>query len=79
MVTFIGFAMSIFSFALGLSAVYDHFIKQNTVPGWATIVVCVGFVCGIQILCLGVIAEYLGQLFQEAKARPRYIVEKTID
>ena len=77
LVTFIGFTMSIFSFAL--SAVYDHFIRQNTVPGWATIVVCVGFVGGIQILCLGIIAEYLGQLFQETKARPRYIVEKTID
>ena len=79
MVTCIGFIMSILSFLLGLSAVYDHFIRQNTVPGWATIVVCVGFVGGIQILCLGIIAEYLGQLFQETKARPRYIVEKTID
>ena len=79
LVTCIGFIMSILSFLLGLSAVYDHFIRQNTVPGWATIVVCVGFVGGIQILCLGIIAEYLGQLFQEAKARPRYIVEKTID
>lgn len=79
LVTCIGFVMSILSFLLGLSAVYDHFIRQNTVPGWATIVVCVGFVGGIQILCLGIIAEYLGQLFQETKARPRYIVEKTID
>ncbi len=78
-VTFVGFLMSVFSFVIGLSAVYDHFIRQNTVPGWATIVVCVGFVGGIQILCLGVIAEYLGQLFQETKARPRYIIEKIID
>ena len=44
LVTCIGFIMSILSFLLGLSAVYDHFIRQNTVPGWATIVVCVGFV-----------------------------------
>lgn len=79
LVTFIGFVMAVLSFVIGLSAVYDHFVRQNTVPGWATIVVCVGFVGGIQILCLGVIAEYLGQLFQETKARPRYIIEKTID
>ncbi len=78
-VTFVGFFMSVFSFVIGLSAVYDHFIRQNTVPGWATIVVCVGFVGGIQILCLGIIAEYLGQLFQETKARPRYIIEKTLN
>lgn len=79
LVTFIGFLMSAVSFIVGLSAVYDFYIRQNTVPGWATIVVCVGFVGGIQILCLGVIAEYLGQLFQETKARPRYIIEKNLD
>ncbi|MBQ4077752.1 glycosyltransferase family 2 protein [bacterium] len=79
LVTCIGFLMSVVSFIIGLSAIYDHYIRQNTVPGWATIVVVVGVVGGIQILCLGVIAEYLGQLFQETKARPRYIVEKTID
>ena len=71
--------MSVVSFIVGLSAIFDHYIRQNTVPGWATIVVCVGVVGGIQILCLGIIAEYLGQLFQEAKARPRYIVEKELN
>ena len=79
MVTFIGFIMAFLSFFVGLSALYDKYLGHGTVPGWATIVVCVGFVGGIQILCLGIIAEYLGQLFQETKARPRYIVEKVLD
>ena len=79
LVTFIGFLMALFSFILGISAIYEKYILDSTVPGWTTIVVIVSFVGGIQILCLGIIAEYLGQLFQEVKARPRYIVEKEIN
>ena len=78
-VTFIGFMMSFISFVLGFSAFIDKFIKHSTVPGWATIVVSIGFISGVQILCMGIIAEYLGQLFQEVKARPRYIIEKQVN
>ena len=78
MVTFIGFFMSFVSFFIGLSALIDKFTNNNPVPGWATIVVSIGFISGIQILCLGIIAEYLGQLFQEVKSRPRYIIESEI-
>lgn len=79
MVTFIGFFISFVSFLLGISAFIDKYIRHNTVPGYATTIVALAFIGGIQILCLGVIAEYLGQLFQEVKARPRYIIEKTAD
>ena len=78
-VTFIGFMMSFVSFILGLSAFIDKLIRHTTVPGWATIVAAIGFISGVQILCMGIIAEYLGQLFQEVKSRPRYIIKKKID
>ncbi len=77
-VTFVGFIMSFVSFLIGLSAIIDKFTNNNPVPGWTTIVVSIGFISGIQILCLGIIAEYLGQLFQEVKARPRYIIESEV-
>lgn len=75
-VTFFGFVMSFLCFLLGVSAIVDTLLKNNVVPGWATIVVAIGFIGCVQMLCLGVIAEYLGQLFQEVKARPRYIIEE---
>ncbi len=78
-VTFIGFMISFISFVLGFSAFIDKLMKHNVVPGWATIVVAIGFISGVQILCMGIIAEYLGQLFQEVKARPRYIIENQVD
>lgn len=79
MVTFIGFMMSLVSFILGFSAFIDKLVRHSTVPGWATIVVAIGFISGVQILCMGIIAEYLGQLFQEVKSRPRYIIEKELN
>lgn len=79
MVTFIGFLISFVSFIIGISAFIDKYIRHNAVPGYATTIVTLAFIGGIQILCLGIIAEYLGQLFQEVKARPRYIIEKTAD
>lgn len=78
MVTFVGFFVALISFCIGLSAFIDKVFLSKAVSGWATIVVTIGFIGGIQILCIGVIGEYLGQLFQEVKNRPRYIIENTV-
>ncbi|MDD3236851.1 MAG: glycosyltransferase family 2 protein [Candidatus Gastranaerophilales bacterium] len=75
MVTFVGFIISLFSFILCLSVVYEKLSSSYTLPGWSTIVAAITFIGGIQILSIGIIGEYLGQLFQEVKARPRYIIE----
>lgn len=79
MVTVIGFIMSFLSFLLGVFSIYDKIKNFNIVPGWATIVVAISFIGGIQILCLGIMAEYLGQLFVEVKNRPRYIIEEELN
>lgn len=52
-------------------------LGNNAVPGWASTVLPTYFLGGVQILCLGVIGEYLGKMYAEIKARPRFIVEKT--
>ena len=50
---------------------------NSAVPGWASTVLPAYFLGGIQIFCLGVIGEYLGKIYGELKARPRFIIEKT--
>lgn len=77
-VSYVGILMSIISFIIGFSAWWEKVFNNSTIPGWATIIVTIGFVGGIQILCIGIIGEYLGQLFQEVKSRPRYIIEKEL-
>ena len=48
----------------------------STVPGWASIICVVCFIGGIQMLCLGVIGEYIGKIYLETKRRPRYIISE---
>lgn len=69
----LGFFMALFSFGLGLQVVCEKIFFNSTPKGWATQVVMLAFFGGLQIFCLGIIGEYLGQVYREVKARPRYI------
>lgn len=52
----------------------------NTVQGWASMTCIVCFVSGVQLICLGIIGEYIGKIYMETKQRPRYIIsERTWD
>ena len=50
----------------------------KTVEGWATIVVSIWMLGGIQLLCLGIIGEYIGKIYIETKKRPKFIIDKFI-
>ncbi len=71
----LGFIMALFSFGLGVHVLIEKYILNNTPAGWATIVTLMAFFGGLQLFCMGIIGEYLGQVFREVKARPRYIIE----
>ncbi len=55
------------------------YFLNSTVAGWSSIVAIICFFGGIQILCIGVIGEYIGKIYMETKARPRYIISKKTD
>lgn len=74
----IGFFMGLFSLGLGLEVVYEKMILHSTPNGWATQVVLLAFFGGLQLFCMGIIGEYIGQVYNEVKARPRYIIEKEL-
>lgn len=69
----LGFLMALFSFGLGIEVLYEKIVLNSTPKGWATQIVFLAFFGGIQLFCLGIIGEYLGQVYREVKARPRYI------
>jgi glycosyltransferase involved in cell wall biosynthesis len=69
-----GAAISVLGFAYAAWLIIRTLIFGVDVPGYASIVVIVLFLGGVQLLCLGLIGEYLGRLYVEAKARPLYIV-----
>ena len=66
------------SFFLAAEVIFEKYVLHDTPSGWATLVILLAFFGGLQIFCLGIIGEYLGQIFQEVKARPRYLKEKEI-
>jgi hypothetical protein len=50
----------------------------NSFPGWASTVIPMYFLGGIQLLCTGIIGEYLSKIYLEVKGRPRYFIEKVL-
>ena len=78
MITGIGFITLILSFIVLIYSIVMKF-TGNTVSGWTFIVCSIWLIGGIQILCLGVIGEYIGKIYSETKERPRYIIEKILD
>jgi glycosyltransferase involved in cell wall biosynthesis len=77
-ITVLGMLVSLFSFGLAIWAFAIKLIFRLAIPGWASIVIPIYFLGGIQLLCLGVIGQYLAKIFAETKARPRFIVEKEL-
>lgn len=77
-ITFFGLAVSLLAFAAGLWAFAVWLVDADRVPGWTSIVLPVYFLGGIQLLSIGIMGEYLGKSYFEAKRRPRYIVEKSV-
>lgn len=75
--TILGALMAITGFSIGFKAVLEYLFTDNTVPGWASTIVVVVLVGGIQLIMLGIIGEYIGRIFMEAKRRPHYIVRET--
>jgi glycosyltransferase involved in cell wall biosynthesis len=51
-------------------------LRGDNVPGWASITLPIYFLGGVQLLALGIIGEYLGKIYLEAKGRPRYHIEE---
>jgi len=78
LITIIGFLLFMLSL-LGIAWVLiEKIILGNTIQGWASMMVSIYFIGGIQIMGLGILGEYIGRSFQQGKNRPRYIVEQEI-
>jgi len=78
LITLLGFVVSAFSFAMILFIVYGTLVMKAVIPGWASSVVPIYFLGGIQLLSIGILGEYVAKIYMESKRRPRYFVERTV-
>ena len=76
--TWTGVGAAILAF-LYLVSVFVQKMLGYTVEGWATIMVAMLFMGSIQLICLGIIGEYLGRIFNEVKPRPMYVIEEHLN
>lgn len=75
MITGMGIAVSLISF-IGVIWAVIRALTGHTVVGWTSTVCIICFMGGIQLICLGVLGEYIGKIYLEVKARPRYIISE---
>src|SRR5690606_22557756 len=76
--TYFGLLFALLAMLYGLYLLIRTMIWGTDVPGYASTMVAVIFMGGIQLVVLGIIGEYLGRLYSEAKGRPLYIVESRL-
>jgi polyisoprenyl-phosphate glycosyltransferase len=78
LISFIG--LVVFGGAMSVTgwALWAALFSDKTIPGWASVVLPMYFLGGVELLALGIIGEYLGKLYMEAKRRPRFFIEQTI-
>lgn len=75
LITFIGFTIFIITTMVSVWALWVRFFSHDAVPGWTSIVLPMYFLGGVQILCVGILGEYMGKIYHEAKSRPKYFIE----
>lgn len=75
LITGFGFLVAGISFIGILYAIFSY-VRGDTVSGWASMICIVCMLGGIQLICLGVIGQYIGKIYMEVKHRPRYIISE---
>ena len=78
MISVLGAVVCVFAFAMAIYALVEK-ILGNTGAGWASLMMSIWFIGGVQLLSVGLIGEYIGKLYKEVKRRPRYIIEAYIN
>ena len=78
LITAIGLIIFLLSSAMSIWVVFIKLFTNQAVSGWASTVLPIYFIGGIQLLSIGIVGEYIGKIYLETKSRPRFIIEKTV-
>ena len=74
MVMSLGVIIFTLSIVMLIYSLISHFLG-NTVLGWSSLIVSIWAIGGLQLLAIGIVGEYIGKMYMETKARPKFIVE----
>jgi polyisoprenyl-phosphate glycosyltransferase len=77
-ITTLGFLVSLFAFIMVFWVFGAKVFTNEAIPGWASTVIPMFFLGGVQLLSLGVVGEYIAKIYMETKRRPAYFIEKIL-
>lgn len=73
--TKVGFTVALLGFISAIVIVYEKIFTNVTIQGWASIMVALLVIGGMQLLVLGIVGEYIGRIYDEVRARPLYLIQ----
>jgi len=73
----LGFTVCFISFLLAMYALYSYYIKRVSPPGWASLMITITFLGGIQLLSLGILGEYISRIINNVRKRPLFVIDET--
>ncbi len=76
--TYLGMLTALAAVIYTIIVVLEKLVWQTTIPGYATIVVLILLLGGMQLFCIGIIGEYIGKIFEQSKDRPIYIAKEIL-
>lgn len=76
--TYVGGCVSIFAVLYAVYMVLDKIFFGNSVPGYPSLMTAILFLGGVQLIGIGILGEYIGRIYIEAKHRPRYVVKDIV-
>ncbi|MEB0121746.1 glycosyltransferase family 2 protein [Pseudomonas sp. CCI1.2] len=76
--TYVGGAVSLFSLLYAAYRVVDKIFFGNDVPGYTSLMTAILLLGGVQLIGIGILGEYIGRIYMEAKHRPRYVVKNVV-
>ena len=76
-ITWLGAVIIFLSICAAVYALVSYF-NGNVEPGWTSLILSIWFLGGVQLLCIGLIGQYIGKIYVESKHRPRYNIEKIL-
>jgi polyisoprenyl-phosphate glycosyltransferase len=76
--SYLGFFSTVVAVLLILKVFFSFFVFHNAVPGWASLMVVVLFIGGVQLVVLGIMGEYIGRTHDEVRGRPLYFLDETL-
>lgn len=79
LLSLMGLCVFLLSIFLSMYTYMSFLLSDSLVPGWASTVLPIYFLGGIQLLGLGILGEYIAKIYLEVKKRPRYIIEKCLE